>query len=188
MDIQRLRNEIELKFGREITSPSDFDALYLAIKKETGKELSVSTLKRIWEYVKTDSSPRFESLSILARYLGFIDWKDFINSDKISDSSDFLDSDIIESKNLKEGDIVRLNWAPNRECDLKYLGKDRYKVLNAVNSKLQKDDIINCSIFAQGEPLLCYEIERDDKIIAEGYIAARRRGIQTIKLITHSDR
>lgn len=184
MDITKLRNEIELKFGRKIASPSDFDALYLAIKKETGKELSVSTLKRIWEYVKTDSTPRFESLSILARYLGFLDWKDFVNSDKISDSSDFLDSDIIESKNLKEGDVVRLNWAPNRECELICLGKDRFKVLNASNSKLQKEDIINCSIFAQGEPLLCSEIERANKIIAEGYIAARRRGIQSIKLIS----
>lgn len=182
-ELNKLKKEIELKFGRQIESPSNFDALSLDIKKTTGKEISVSTLKRVWGYVKYDSKPRREILSLLSQYLGFTDWQDFLNSDKITDVSDFFNKDIIVSKNLTSGDILELNWAPNRKCELKYIGKDKFVVLKSENSKLQSDDIINCSIFAKGEPMLCSSIERNEKIIAEGYIAARIRGLQSIKLI-----
>lgn len=182
-DINKLRKEVEIKFGRKIINPSDFDALYLAIKRETRKEISVSTLKRLWGYVKYDSKPRVEILSILSRYLGFTDWQDFLNSDRISDISEFLNQDIIESKDLESGDILHLNWAPNRICKLKYLNDATFIVIEAENSKIQKDDVIRCNIFVKGEPMLCSSIQRNDKIIAECYVAARRRGIQTINLI-----
>lgn len=182
-NLETLKREIECKIGRKLLSPGDFDTLYLMIRKETGREISVSTLKRIWGYVKYDSKPRVEILSILSRFLGFSDWQDFIHSDRITDVSDFLSKDIIESKNLTSGDIIRLAWAPNRECELKYLEKDKFIVLKSENSKLQKGDIINCSIFAKGEPMLCSSIERNEKAFAEGYIAARRRGLQSIKLV-----
>lgn len=178
--IADLKEAIELKFGRSITTPSVFDSLYLEIKKETGKEISVSTLKRIWGYVIYPHAPRLEILSILSQYLGFRDWKDFTSSNNAIDYSDFLTEDLIESERLIGGEIIQIAWAPDRICSLKYIGNSKYEVEMALNSKIQKGDILSCSIIAKGEPLMCSSILRDGLPFAECYIAAKNRGLNQV--------
>ena len=108
-EIEELKKDVELKFGRRIETSSDFDVLYLSIKGETGKDISVSTLKRLWKYVNYSSSPRVGILSILATYIGYKDWYDFLESDKVNDSSDFLNKNIIDSRTLKEGEEIEIS-------------------------------------------------------------------------------
>ena len=181
-DISNLKEEIELKFGRRITTPGVFDALYLDIKKETGKEISVSTLKRIWGYVTYPHEPRLEILSVLSQYLGYRDWKDYSTSTGAIDVSDFLNKDIIDTKKLEGGEIIQISWAPNRTCSLKYLGDYFFEVLNALNSKIKKGDIFSCSIIAKGEPLMCSSILRGGQPYAECYIAAKNRGLNQVSI------
>lgn len=181
-DISNLKEEIELKFGRRISTPSVFDSLLLDIKKDTGKELSLSTLKRIWGYVEYPHRPRLDTLSILSQYLGYKDWKDYISSHSPTDFSDFLNKDIIESKKLKVGEVIQISWAPNRICILQYLGDLRYEVKSALNSKIKDGDIFSCSIIAKGEPLMCSSIVRNGQPLAECYIAARSRGLNKVSI------
>ena len=75
--IAQLRQAVEKKAGRQIRTPKDFDFLAEAIFGECHTMVSVSTLKRIWGYVQSDSSPRPSTLDPLARYIGFADWEDF---------------------------------------------------------------------------------------------------------------
>lgn len=75
--IARLRQAVECKAGRQIRTPKDFDYLSEVIFADCHAMLSVSTLKRIWGYVQTDSSPRPSTLDPLTRYVGFADWEDF---------------------------------------------------------------------------------------------------------------
>ena len=181
-DISNLKEEIELKFGRRISTPAVFDSLYLDIKKETGKEISVSTLKRIWGYVDYPHEPRLEILSVLSQYLGYKDWKDYSSSTTATDFSDFLNKDFIDTKKLEGGEIIQISWAPNRTCTLKYLGNYLYEVLNALNSKIKKGDRFSCSIIAKGEPLMCSSILREGQPYAECYIAAKNRGLSQVSI------
>ena len=75
--IEALKNAVREKFGRTIESASDFDALSLDISLKTGDNISASTLKRVFGYVKYDAAPSLTTLSILARYAGYEGWSDF---------------------------------------------------------------------------------------------------------------
>lgn len=180
--IEDLKKEIELKFGRQLVTPSGFDELYLRIKSVTGKEISVSTLKRIWGYVKYEHQPRYEILSILARFLGYHDWNEFQASKELESASDFLNTDIIESKNLRKGEIVKVTWAPDRECEFVYLDNSIFKVMKARNSKISLGDTFSCNLMSLGQPLMCASVKRDGNLIAECYIAGRKGGISSLKL------
>ena len=181
-DLRKLKEEIAVKFGKGITTPANFDALSFEISKTTGKDISVSTLKRIWGYVKYPHEPRHEILSILSQYIGYKDWNDYINSEGISDTSHFLNKELVESGKLKGGEIIQVAWAPNRVCEFRYLGDNRFEVVEARNSKIQKGDTFLCRIIAKGEPLMCSNIIRNGRIAAEGYVAARSRGLHELKI------
>lgn len=186
-DLSHLKEDVELKFGRKITTYSAFDSLFLAIKSDTGKEISVSTLKRIWGYVKTQHEPRHEILSILSQYLGYKDWNDYMSSSNSDiDFSDFLSKDILETKHLIGGELIQIAWAPNRICELKYLGNSLFEVKKALNAKIKEGDIFYCSIIAKGEPLMCSSIVRDGELLAECYIAARNRGLNKLLIRRNS--
>ncbi len=58
-------------------SNEDFDDLSERIFQKTEVRLSVSTLKRIWGKVKYDHSPTAATLNALARFAGFMGWRDF---------------------------------------------------------------------------------------------------------------
>ena len=76
--IAQLRQAVEQKAGHKICTPKDFASLAEAIFKECHAMVSVSTLKRIWGYVQTDSATRPSSLTPLAQYVGFADWDAFV--------------------------------------------------------------------------------------------------------------
>ena len=75
--LQELRNTIESIAGFKPCTPKDFDTLSSKISEKTNNNVSVSTLKRIWGYLSTDSAPRQSTLDILARYSGYNDYKSF---------------------------------------------------------------------------------------------------------------
>ena len=180
--LEELKKEIEIKFGRQLMTPVDFDELYLSIKKNVTAPVSVSSLKRLWGYVKYDHNPRRHLLNSLSQYLGYNDWIDFMNSDKISDTSGFLNENVIESDKLKPGVILEVGWAPNRVCELSYLGGGMYEVVKAENSKIIEGDKFICHIFALGEPMMCATLIRNGRLLAEGYVAAGRRGLNALKI------
>src|SRR5579863_480529 len=61
----------------------DFDLLSEKIFEVTGVALSQTTLKRIWGKVKYDSAPTVTTLNTLARFIGFENWRDFRQKQKL---------------------------------------------------------------------------------------------------------
>lgn len=181
--IERLKRHCERIYGRNVSSPSDFAELSLKIRKATGRDISVSTLKRIWGYVSYPHSPSNEILSILSDYAGYRDWHDFINATSITDSSDFIGADIVKSSELLAGNRLQVGWKPDRICVLEYLGASKFKVIEAQNSKLIEGDVISCAVIAKGEPMICHEVTREGKLIAQGYIAGKTDGIISFQII-----
>ncbi|MCX2680518.1 hypothetical protein OOZ15_11250 [Galbibacter sp. EGI 63066] len=58
----------------------DFDKLAGMVQDKTGVMLSVSTLKRVFGRVEYKSTPSLTTLNTLAQFVGFEDWRVFMNS------------------------------------------------------------------------------------------------------------
>lgn len=175
--INELKRDCERTLGRSAVSPADFNELSLKIERSTGRNLSVSSLKRLWGYVEYPHQPSNETLSILAAYAGYRDWFDFKNADPKADSSDFLSADIVKAADLTPGASLRLRWKPDRVCLVQYAGGGVFKVLESENSKLIPGDTFCCNVMAKGEPLICHDVTRQGERIAEVYIAGKTGGL-----------
>lgn len=62
---------IKAQYGGDLRYGWEFQVLSLKIKEKTSKQISVSTLTRM---IKGTSSPRLETLDIIALYLGYENW------------------------------------------------------------------------------------------------------------------
>lgn len=71
-----LREKVEQKAGRRMSSPKDFDVLHQMLL-DAHTPLGISTLMRIWGYVQRDGGLRQTSLTTLAQFVGYADWEDF---------------------------------------------------------------------------------------------------------------
>lgn len=78
MEYCKLCEDVEREAGRKMSAPSDFKWLADRIEKRTHERVSESSLMRIWGYVKSNSTPRIATLSVLTRYIGYLGWDDYV--------------------------------------------------------------------------------------------------------------
>ena len=139
--ICQLKKAVEARFGHVPATPADFGELSIAILRATGERLSPDTLSRIWGYKKSYSSIRQSTARVLEQYA------------KANEESDFIHTNAIHADECQNGDRVRIAWLPDRICVLNYMGDYRWRVEEAVNSKLHVGDTFSCRVMAQGEVL-----------------------------------
>ena len=171
---------IENQFGRKPKTPNNFNELLLSIYAATGRSLSLSTVKRLWGYVKYQSLPSEATLTTLARYVGFRDWESFCNNKPDDDSY------LLKRSNLpcmRPGATVTLEWDPEKGCTLRHIGSNRFVVTEAHNIKLLPGDELTADIFSTGQPIYFKDIFRDGQIIPL-YIGAKKQGLKTIRFET----
>lgn len=75
-----LCEHIEVALGRKMNTPKDFDFLRECVFSRLNVWVSTTTLKRIWGYLKDDVQPRQGTLDILARFIGFEGYENFLHS------------------------------------------------------------------------------------------------------------
>lgn len=180
-EVDILLDRLRDKFKRGDYTTNDYKALAVAIADSGAGYISVSTLKRIFGYVKDSHKPTITTLDIIARYVGYGCYEDFYNAELETTvvSSAFLADNQIWSRDLQPNDMLEVGWAPNRYLQLKYLDKDTYQVVLANNSKLQVGDIFRVVIFVLGEPLYIDAIYRDNVKLGP-YVAGIKGGIVTL--------
>jgi len=100
-----LKAEVLRHFGDELETSAGFEKLSVAIEKETGSRLSEYTLKRFFGRIKNSSSPSITTQSILARYVGYAGWNDFIMH---IDEQDFTQKNLVSKKVISKNKIVLL--------------------------------------------------------------------------------
>lgn len=79
--MQKLRNAIERKVGYGLNTPNDFKQASKENSAHSGRFISTTTLMRIWGYVRDGGEnyrPSPYSLSTLAIFLGYLDFKGFV--------------------------------------------------------------------------------------------------------------
>lgn len=173
-----------LSIGFTPSTPSGFSILAQRIKRVTGRDVSESTLKRIWGYVRYASFPSPFTLNTLAIFNGYLDWNSYLAGEKplASDTtSGFFKEVAVNPAHLKTGDIVELNWFPDKSCRMEYTGDEKFHILESHNIKLMAGDCFKTRSISVGLPFYAMEIHRGERLIP-GYIGARDGGITTIKI------
>jgi hypothetical protein len=176
-----LRREIEDSISRKIKTPADFDFLSGVIWERLNTNISTSTLKRLWGYIDGTDTTRYSTITILARFLGYKNWEDFLEYIKQEETiqSDVILINSIQSKDLKVGDKLEMSWLPNRRMVVEYLGLDKFVIRESDNSKLCIDDTFVCSYFFKGQPLYIDDLVQGyNKPVA--YIIGKKDGLTHI--------
>ena len=96
LQIQKLQNTVEIKFGKRIAIASDCEILADLLQNDKNK-ISSQTLRRFFGLVSSTSKPSRFTLDVLAVYCGFRDFADFIKVSENHDLESFF-SDNDESK------------------------------------------------------------------------------------------
>lgn len=181
-EIEELKNLVEQKYGKLLSTTCIFEEFSLALEKETEIKISASTLKRLYGYVSDSHKPRIQTLDALSKYIGYINYADFLKYLKTSIryNSSFFQACQLSSSELDEGDEVVIGWSPNRTIYLRYLGNSTYEVTDAENSKLLPGDRFVTGSFIMHQPLyLPYIIRNDEQTSA--FVAGRNGGLTIIR-------
>ena len=170
MAITQLKKAVEVRFGRIPATPADFGELSIAVLRVAGERISPDTLSRIWGYKKGYSSVRQSTVRVLEQYA------------KANEESDFIHTAAIHADECQKGDRVRIAWLPNRVCVLNYLGDYRWRVEEAVNSKLHAGDTFSCRTIAQDQALIVDHLHTRDADY-EGYAIGGKNGLTLVAKI-----
>jgi hypothetical protein len=183
-EVQELRLRIETKLGESLRR-TVYKRLSLAIYDSTKINISESTLQRIWGYVSSSEKVNEETLDILSKYVGYDSWQSFKKEVMDSDENDsnILNQDhSVSTSELQIGDILQLGWQPNRYCEIRYCGENKFEVTHSENAKLQVGDTFKCGLFIKGELLSLDEVRQStNPHTPRIMIIAKKSGLTILK-------
>ena len=188
--IECLKKEVEAKVGRNIDTSSDFNFLYLELKKLINDSPSVSTLKRLWSYVPDNSTRSRGTLNSLSRYLGYAGWNSYVESlmRRQRVESEFIDARTLLSEDIRKDDIIEISWMPARYMRIIASGDNRYEVLESKNAKLTAGMTFTAMMFSKGLPLMCSDVRQGTQVIGS-YVAGVKNGLTLLRLVpAHVDK
>lgn len=133
--LQRMCRELESAVGKPLQTSRDFDCLSRMIAERMRERISPTTLKRLWGYLNEENNPRKYTLNLLSRFLGYRDFEHFNQQQGVVQSG-FVESAVLYADELCKGDKVLLSWAPNRRCELRYLGENKFVVESVLTRNL----------------------------------------------------
>lgn len=182
---QKIREIAE--FQDKTLTPHDFSILQKLVgQKVPDRPLNDKTLKRFFGYDKTDENSlvRLDTLDILSQYVSFGNWDAFLENFRLlsgEGSGDFVGEEI-SSKDLNIGEMLHIEWNPNRKSLLKYLGDSRFEIIETENSKWQVGDSFSCKHFILGKPLYVDNLtDKDGLLKSKMFVVGGKGGLTIVK-------
>lgn len=175
MNHEKLRNEVESLLGHSLTTSADFEDLSRRIFRKTHEQISPTTIKRIWGYLREDVTPRKGTLDTIAIFCGYRSYQDLLNADDDSQSNEVF-SRTLASSDLRVGQQVLLTWPPGRRCVIRYEGYGIFRVIEAHRTKLNSGDTFRCHLMVEHQPLILVELVHNGEKNIQ-YVAASKDGI-----------
>ena len=170
------------KSGKDLRQPSDCEYLSLDIESRTGVRIGGTTLKRLLGFAQDERMPHSSTLDALARYLDYAHW-DELSQIEDKGNSDFEATDEeVRSASLHPGTVVEIAYLPDRRLKMQYLGDQRYRVVESINSKLQANDEVEILNFVLHHPLLVLNVWRNGESLGQ-FTAGRVSGLSSIKVL-----
>lgn len=177
-----LRSEVERVLGFALQQYGDFVRLEENIMLRHREHISSTTLRRFWGYQSDQPGElREASLDVLAHYVGYKNWKQFISTDVSGVQSGRGDGRKVNVSELRSGDKLRLLWNPGRDVVVRFEGQDLFTVLESKNSKLREGDTFHCHTFIDDMPLVL------TCLVSQGlpptnYVCGQKNGIRFFHL------
>ena len=169
------------KSGSDLRQPSDCEFLSLDIESKTGVHIGATTLKRLVGFAQDERMPHTSTLDALARYLGYAHWEE-LSQIEDKGNSDFDTSDEeVRSADLLPDAVVEITYLPDRMVRMQYLGKQHYRVVESLNSKLQVGDEIEILNLVLHHPLLVLNVWRNGESLGQ-FTAGRVSGLSSIRI------
>lgn len=186
-EIVSLKRDIENQLKQHFKTPYDFEHLAAVIWERLRENVSPTTLKRLWGYIDGAERPRRATLCLLARFLGYTDWEDYLQDLKYREDieSDPFVGEGVHLNNLSVDDLIEVTWLPNRRCIFKYEGNAKFVVVEAVNTKLQVGDKFETACLLVGQPMFLDNLITVDNHAPAGcsFVAGTKSGLVSVQKI-----
>lgn len=183
-----LRQRVETRFGKSLSVHADFVALSTEIEALQRQHISESTLERVWNYsTRGYRTISLRTLDVLALYAGYTDWKTFckdLHTSKDTQSSLFACRAIC-TEDLCVGDHLRIGWLPDRVCEIRYLGDNRFVAEHCEHATMQPGDTFRCFEFQLGQPLLMHDFHQGiSDTVQRCYLVGRHDGLTQLEYLS----
>jgi len=111
--------------------------------------------------------------------LGFGNWNGLLEHFKLlsgEGSGDLVGEDFC-ANGLNIGEVIHIEWNPNRKSLLKYLVNLRFEIIETENSKWQVGDSFSCKHFIFGKPLYVDNLtDKDGRLKSKMYVVGGDSG------------
>lgn len=189
-EIATLRSRVKEKSGLALDTHFHFIQLVAELEKELREHMSETTLERVWGYSTRgyDTVSR-RTLDVLSRFIGANNWDDFCNTlcKEAGCESDLFITKTITSQSLKEGTRLLIGWQPDRLCEIRYLGNNRFVAIHTENSSIKPGDKFSCLLFEKGRELymdLFQRAEDEGEPSPEArYVVGQLNGLTTLEIL-----
>lgn len=173
---------LEEKFGQPVRYPKDCETLASQISASCKQQISASTIKRLYGFVKGIEQPRLYTLDVISSYLGYSSWENLLMSLNKQNRPSRETIEHLVPAQLKKNTVIEIGYEPHRMVTLKYTGKNRFEVLHSTDGKLHQGDVIGFQSADLHYPLQINEIKRSEKNAGQ-YLAGSISGVTFIKKI-----
>ena len=174
--------QIEQKFNKEIRYPSDCDALAGDISHVTKNTISTYTLKRIFGFIEGSKEPRLYTLDVIANYLGYKNWDNYIENQLNIENSEFHTIQQLAIEKLELNSLIEIHYAPETKLTLQYLENFEFEIKDSLNSKLQEKDLVKIFNIVKNYPLIINSVTRNNVNLG-AYKAAKISGVTEINIL-----
>lgn len=183
--IAALRHRVEERFGKPLVAHSDFLALVAVIEMEQRQHISESTLERVWGYsTRGYDTVSLRTLDVLSTYGAGCLWTKFCEELEAECESELFNVERVVSADLAVGDRMRIGWLPDRVCDIRYLGDNRFIAEHCENSKMCKGDTFSCLQFSLGEEATLSDFRQVNTSSSQTYIIGKKHGLTILSVIS----
>lgn len=157
--------DLKGKTGLLFDKAGDFSILSSLIFDETGRTIGVTTLKRLFYYIKDDRKASEYTLNTIALYVGHKSWEEYSASKNLVSDWGF-DDDTLYIHALELDTKITIQYL-NRKLTfvvVEYEGKNYLKVVSCENSSLHVNDLLLVYRIRKGEMLEAEKVIRGESI------------------------
>lgn len=182
--IAALRHRVEERFGKPLMVHADFLALVAVIEMEQRQHISETTLERAWGYsTRGYDTVSLRTLDVLSQYGAGCLWTKFCEELEAECESGLFNVERVISTELTIGDRVRIGWLPNRVCEVRYLGDNRFVAEHCENSKMHEGATFSCLQFSLGREVLLCDFSQSSTSSPQSYIIGQKHGLTILAVI-----
>ena len=181
--IVELQKRVEKRYGKKLAVHADFMDMAAEIGMMLRLHISESTLERVWGYsTRGYDTVSLHTLDVLSQYAEGCNWNNFCQMLRMESGceSELFNVEHISASELSVGDRLLIGWLPDRLCEVRYLGDNRFVAERCENSKLKVGDTFSCLQFVLGQPLAMTDLCRDNCPVGPTYVVGQKNGLTTL--------